>query len=67
VIAASRGGKVKTALQILAIGWYLWPFPAAFAAVGPWIMAVAVVVTIATGLDYLLRALRLRRSAARPS
>ncbi|HEY0698229.1 MAG TPA: CDP-diacylglycerol--glycerol-3-phosphate 3-phosphatidyltransferase, partial [Micromonospora sp.] len=25
VIAASRGGKVKTALQILAIVWYLWP------------------------------------------
>ena len=42
VIAASRGGKVKTALQILAIAWYLWPMPAALAAVGPWIMAAAV-------------------------
>ena len=29
VIAASRGGKVKTALQIVAIAWYLWPVPAA--------------------------------------
>ena len=63
VIAASRGGKVKTALQILAIAWYLWPFPAAIAAVGPWIMAAAVVVTVATGLDYAVRALRLRRKA----
>ncbi len=27
VIAASKGGKVKTALQILAITWYLCPFP----------------------------------------
>lgn len=38
VIAASRGGKVKTALQILAITWYLWPMPEALAAIGPWIM-----------------------------
>jgi CDP-diacylglycerol--glycerol-3-phosphate 3-phosphatidyltransferase len=60
VIAASRGGKAKTALQTLAIAWYLWPFPEPVAAVGPWIMAVAVLVTVVTGLDYALRALRLR-------
>jgi CDP-diacylglycerol--glycerol-3-phosphate 3-phosphatidyltransferase len=62
VIAASRGGKVKTALQILAIAWYLWPMPAALVAIGPWIMGAAVVVTVVTGLDYTVRALRLRRS-----
>ncbi len=62
VIAASRGGKVKTALQILAIAWYLWPFPAPVSRVAPWIMAVAVVVTVVTGLDYVLRALALRRA-----
>ncbi|MBX7268395.1 CDP-diacylglycerol--glycerol-3-phosphate 3-phosphatidyltransferase [Micromonospora sp. Llam7] len=62
VIAASRGGKAKTALQILAITWYLWPMPAESAAVGPWIMAAAVVVTLATGFDYVAQALRLRRA-----
>ncbi|GAA4562221.1 CDP-diacylglycerol--glycerol-3-phosphate 3-phosphatidyltransferase [Micromonospora coerulea] len=61
VIAASRGGKAKTALQILAIAWYLWPMPAALAMVGPWIMAVAVIVTVLTGFDYVAQALRLRR------
>ncbi|WP_229401393.1 CDP-diacylglycerol--glycerol-3-phosphate 3-phosphatidyltransferase [Micromonospora okii] len=61
VIAASRGGKIKTALQILAITWYLWPMPAALADVGPWIMAAAVVVTVVTGFDYVAQALRLRR------
>lgn len=61
VMAASRGGKAKTALQIAAIAWYLWPFPAGMAAVGPWLMAAAVLVTLATGLDYAVRALRLRR------
>ena len=65
VIAASRGGKAKTALQILAIAWYLWPFPPGPAAVGPWIMAAAVLATVATGVDYAVRALRLRRSGGR--
>ncbi|QSB13457.1 CDP-diacylglycerol--glycerol-3-phosphate 3-phosphatidyltransferase [Natronosporangium hydrolyticum] len=62
VIPASRGGKLKTALQIAAIAWYLWPFPAGLAAVGPWLMGAAVVVTVATGVDYAFRAWRLRRS-----
>jgi len=61
VIPASRGGKAKTALQILAISWYIWPMPAGLAAVGPWIMAAAVAVTVATGVDYVMRALRVRR------
>ncbi|MFG1672605.1 CDP-diacylglycerol--glycerol-3-phosphate 3-phosphatidyltransferase [Micromonospora sp. NPDC049282] len=63
VIAASRGGKIKTALQILAITWYLWPMPAVLAPVGPWIMGAAVLVTVATGFDYVAQALRLRRPA----
>jgi CDP-diacylglycerol--glycerol-3-phosphate 3-phosphatidyltransferase len=61
VIAASRGGKLKTALQILAITWYLWPTPAALTGVGEWIMGAAVVVTVVTGFDYVAQALRLRR------
>jgi CDP-diacylglycerol--glycerol-3-phosphate 3-phosphatidyltransferase len=61
VIAASPGGKLKTALQILAIAWYLWPVPASVAPAGPWIMGAAVIVTVVTGLDYVIRAVRLRR------
>ncbi len=61
VIAASRGGKVKTAIQILAISWYLWPFPATLSYVGAFVMLIAVVVTLVTGVDYLIRALRRRR------
>jgi CDP-diacylglycerol---glycerol-3-phosphate 3-phosphatidyltransferase len=29
--------------------------------VGPWIMAAAVVVTVVTGMDYVVRAVRMRR------
>jgi CDP-diacylglycerol--glycerol-3-phosphate 3-phosphatidyltransferase len=60
VIAASKGGKVKTALQILAITWYLCPFPHPVNLVADWIMAAAVIITVVTGVDYLVRALRLR-------
>ncbi len=65
VIPASRGGKVKTTLQIVAIAWYIAPFPAPVSGLGPWIMAVAVVVTMVTGLDYVWRAFKLRRRALR--
>jgi len=64
VIAASRGGKIKTALQTLAIVWYLLPFDHAVARIGPWIMAVTLAVTVVTGLDYVVRAWRLRRGTA---
>ena len=61
VIPASRGGKIKTALQILAIAWYLWPLPAALDDIGATFMAAAVVVTVATGIDYVVRAARVHR------
>jgi len=61
IIPASRGGKVKTALQIAAIAWYLWPVPHPYDVVGVWLMGAALVVTMVTGADYVLQALRLRR------
>jgi CDP-diacylglycerol--glycerol-3-phosphate 3-phosphatidyltransferase len=65
VIPASRGGKVKTALQGVAIGLYVLPLTGVAASVRWWLMAAAVVVTVATGADYVARALRLRRTSAR--
>jgi CDP-diacylglycerol---glycerol-3-phosphate 3-phosphatidyltransferase len=61
IIPASRGGKLKTTLQIAAIAWYLLPLPDPFHLVGPWLMGAALVVTLVTGVDYILQALRLRR------
>lgn len=58
VIAASRGGKVKTALQALALGLYLLPLPAAFDPVEATAMAVALIVTVVTGVDYVVSAIR---------
>jgi CDP-diacylglycerol--glycerol-3-phosphate 3-phosphatidyltransferase len=61
VIAASRGGKVKTMLQVLAISLYVLPGPIGL--LRGIVMAVAVIVTLVTGADYVLRALRLRRES----
>jgi CDP-diacylglycerol--glycerol-3-phosphate 3-phosphatidyltransferase len=63
VIAASRGGKAKTVLQMIAIGLYILPVDIGATRLG--VMAAAVVVTLVTGADYVARAIRLRRPAAR--
>jgi CDP-diacylglycerol--glycerol-3-phosphate 3-phosphatidyltransferase len=59
VIAASRGGKLKTLLQVVAIALYVLPGP--LTVVREAVMAAAVVVTVVTGIDYGVRAVRLRR------
>lgn len=59
VIAASRGGKLKTLLQVLAIALYVLPGPPGI--VRTVVMGLAVVVTVVTGADYIVRAVRLRR------
>jgi CDP-diacylglycerol--glycerol-3-phosphate 3-phosphatidyltransferase len=61
VIPASRGGKLKTFTQGVAIGLYVLPLTGAPATGRAVVLAVAVVVTVVTGLDYVARAVRLRR------
>lgn len=63
VMAAGRGGKLKTVLQIGAISWYLFPFPEPLVFVGPVLMIAALVVTVVTGVDYIIAAYRLRRDS----
>jgi CDP-diacylglycerol--glycerol-3-phosphate 3-phosphatidyltransferase len=65
VIPASRGGKAKTLTQIAAIVCYLLPLPAALEPVRWVLMACAVVLTVATGADYVVRALKLRAAGER--
>jgi CDP-diacylglycerol--glycerol-3-phosphate 3-phosphatidyltransferase len=76
VIPASRGGKLKTMLQALALMGLILPFQqlsGGWQVVGQalwWatvvVLAAAVVVTVATGVDYVRRALELRRVARAP-
>lgn len=62
VIPASRGGKLKTVVQAVAISFALVPFWVIF---GDWVnwlntglMTAAVILTVVTGLDYLVGAYR---------
>jgi CDP-diacylglycerol--glycerol-3-phosphate 3-phosphatidyltransferase len=63
VIPASRGGKLKTVVQTAAIFLYLLPL----GAIAPWliwvafaVMMVAVAITVWTGVEYVVEAVRLR-------
>lgn len=69
VLPASRGGKLKTVLQSVAIGLYLLPLatlPRAVGVLAAVVMGAAVLVTVVTGLDYVRAAARIRRAAAVP-
>jgi CDP-diacylglycerol---glycerol-3-phosphate 3-phosphatidyltransferase len=62
VIAASHGGKLKTLLQGLALSGYILPLSGWLHTAAMVVMAAAVVVTLITGVDYVRRALTLRRA-----
>jgi len=65
VMPASRGGKLKTVVQVVAIGLYILPLEYIVDWL-PWLahitMALALVLTLGTGLHYVYRAAILVRS-----
>ncbi len=65
VIPASRGGKLKTLLQGVGIGLYVLPLSGWLASARWLVLAAALVVTLVTGVDYVLQARALRRADAR--
>jgi CDP-diacylglycerol---glycerol-3-phosphate 3-phosphatidyltransferase len=70
VMPAGRGGKIKTALQSLGLTLFTLPlttFPAAHSwqLVADVVLGLAVLVTVVTGLDIALKALRLRQTSER--
>ena len=66
VIPASRGGKLKTILQVATITFYLWPpSPAWLDRTAWWCLIAAVLVSLVSGADYIGRIVAARRSGAR--
>ncbi|MGR4854773.1 CDP-diacylglycerol--glycerol-3-phosphate 3-phosphatidyltransferase [Streptomyces sp. LARHCF252] len=61
VIPASRGGKLKTLTQGVAVGMYVLALTGWLATLRWWVMAAAVVLTVVTGLDYVKQAIVMRR------
>ena len=65
VIPASRGGKLKTLVQAVAIGLFILPlhhWPPVWTTVAWAVMWAAIVLTVLTGIDYVVSALRGARS-----
>lgn len=70
VISASRGGKTKTLLQMIAISMYLvlWPASASPDLIQFWdvakvvVMALALILTLTTAVAYIRKALELRKN-----
>jgi len=68
VMPASRGGKLKTVLQLVAISLFLLPLsylPAWIGVVAWVVLGAAIVVTVVTGVEYGYQGWRLRRDAIR--
>jgi CDP-diacylglycerol--glycerol-3-phosphate 3-phosphatidyltransferase len=61
VIPAGRGGKLKTLVQAVAIGLFVLPlhnWPSPWLTVAWVIMWAAIVLTVVTGVDYVVSAIR---------
>jgi CDP-diacylglycerol--glycerol-3-phosphate 3-phosphatidyltransferase len=67
VMAASKGGKLKTVLQTVALLLLLLPLVPLVGPWWPWLgwiaMGAALVVTVVTGVDSVVKAVQLRRRA----
>ena len=67
VIPASRGGKLKTLVQAIAIGLFILPlhnWPPVWQTIAWGVMWVAIFLTVVTGIDYAVSALRGNRPQA---
>lgn len=64
VIPASHGGKLKTLVQAVAIGLFILPLSGVWHTAAWVIMAVAIVLTVVTGIDYVVQALKESRQSA---
>ncbi|MFT4044235.1 MAG: CDP-diacylglycerol--glycerol-3-phosphate 3-phosphatidyltransferase [Gordonia sp. (in: high G+C Gram-positive bacteria)] len=65
VLAASRGGKLKTLLQVVSVGLLLLPLGGGWHVAAMVVMALAVITAVVTGLDYTWQALRVRVGSSR--
>lgn len=63
VMSAGLGGKIKTFVQVLAIGLYILPWADSIEWIRTGLMAVALILTIGTGIDYIIKSISVVRQA----
>ncbi|GJP01748.1 putative CDP-diacylglycerol--glycerol-3-phosphate 3-phosphatidyl-transferase 2 [Mycobacterium marinum] len=67
VIPASWGGKLKTVVQAVAIGLFVLPLSGPLHMAAVVVMAAAIVLTVVTGVDYVVSTVREIRAGKRAS
>jgi CDP-diacylglycerol--glycerol-3-phosphate 3-phosphatidyltransferase len=63
VMPAGRGGKTKTALQTVTLVLLMLPLPDSWSWLTTGLLYATVLVTVVSGVDYVVEAVRLRRAA----
>ena len=58
VIPASRGGKIKTTFQSFGVGFFMLPMPESLYWFRDGFMAIAIILTIVTGFNYVRLAMK---------
>ena len=60
VIAASKGGKIKSLLQNFSVGFYMLPLPEALHTPRDILLGIAIILTLTSGLQYFREVLKCR-------
>jgi CDP-diacylglycerol--glycerol-3-phosphate 3-phosphatidyltransferase len=58
VIPANRGGKIKSTFQSFGVGFYMLPMPTGLFWFRDGFMAIAIILTVVTGFNYVRLALK---------
>ncbi len=67
VIPASRGGKAKTLTQNIAIVAFLLPLPSLLEFIPITVLVIALVLTVATGIDYAMKSQKISKEKGETS
>jgi CDP-diacylglycerol--glycerol-3-phosphate 3-phosphatidyltransferase len=60
VIAASKGGKIKSLLQNFSVGFYILPLPEVLHMPRDILLGIAIILTITSGFQYFREVLKSR-------
>jgi CDP-diacylglycerol--glycerol-3-phosphate 3-phosphatidyltransferase len=52
VIAASKGGKIKSLLQNFSVGFYMLPLPEVLHTPRDILLGIAIILTLTSGFEY---------------
>jgi CDP-diacylglycerol--glycerol-3-phosphate 3-phosphatidyltransferase len=61
VIAASKGGKIKSLLQNFSVGFYMLPLPEVLHTPRDILLGIAIVLTLSSGFEYFRNVVRAQK------